>query len=57
MNNTKQELTALNCMSLRSLIDKVNALGIQKNQIVDIVYRNETFSLLYYRDIAVNGGE
>lgn len=42
-------LTAISSMTLRNLINKVNELGVQKEDIVRIVKENETFFLLYYK--------
>jgi len=37
-------------MSLRSLVDKANELGIRKEQIVNVLHFGEMFSLIYYKD-------
>lgn len=46
----EKQLTAINSFTLRNLIDKVNELGIQKEDIVNIIKENETFLLLYYKN-------
>lgn len=38
-------------MTLRSLIEKANEKGISKDDIVTVVKENESFILLYYKEI------
>lgn len=41
--------TAIQARSLRSLVDQANALGLTKDNVVQVVQNDEGFFLLYYK--------
>ena len=50
MENTHKRLTALNADSIRSLIDSVNAIGIQKEDVLMPISTDNGYYLLYYQE-------
>jgi hypothetical protein len=47
--DNKKTMEALLCRTLRELVDTVNAKGIQKDDIVQVVSNNGNYALLYYK--------
>lgn len=50
MKNTQKRLTALNADSLRHLIDEVNEKQIMKDDVLKLIFKDDTYFLLYYED-------
>ena len=50
MKNISRKLTALNADSIRHLINEVNERHIMKDDVLDLVYADDSFCLLYYED-------
>lgn len=48
MKQDNKKMTALFAENSRAIVDKVNSLGIQKDDIVQILPNGEGFILLYY---------
>ena len=48
MKQDNKKMTALFAENSRAMVDKVNSLGIQKEDIVQVLPSNEGFVLLYY---------
>ena len=48
MKQDNKKMTAQFAENTRAIVDKVNALGIQKEDIVQVLPSNEGFVLLYY---------
>lgn len=46
---TMKRLAALHSDTIRGFVDRVNALGIQKEDIVQILRATDGFVLLYYK--------
>ena len=46
--DNKKKMTALFAENTRAIVDKANSLGIQKENIVQILPNNEGYVLLYY---------
>lgn len=47
--DNKKTMEASLCRTLRELVDIVNAKGIQKDDIVQVVSNNGNYALLYYK--------
>lgn len=45
----KKELAVIQSSSLRELVERVNSLGIQREDLVTVFEKDETFFLLYYK--------
>lgn len=50
MEDTGKRLTVLNMHSIRSLVDTINSRGIQKDDILKIIHKEDSYFLLYYED-------
>lgn len=50
MENTHKQLTALNADSIRSLVDSVNEIGIQKEDVLKLISTDDGYYLLYYQE-------
>jgi len=50
MENTHKQLTALNTDSVRTLINMINEMGIQKDDILKIICEQDSYYLLYYEN-------
>lgn len=48
MEQEGKKMTAFYAATTRSIVDKVNTLGLQKEDIVQIVQGSEGYVLLYY---------
>jgi hypothetical protein len=46
---SKKKMEAMYCHTLRGMTEQVNAKGIQKEDIVQVLPSNEGFVLLYYK--------
>ena len=45
----KKVMDAIQAMSLRNLVSQINALGLQKEDILQVLSNEEGFFLLYYK--------
>lgn len=48
MKQTNKKMAAFFAENTRAIVDKVNTLGLQKEDIVQVLPNNEGFVLLYY---------
>lgn len=47
--NDKKQLDTIHTGSLRELVSQVNSLGIQKDDIAQVISNDDGFFLLYYK--------
>jgi len=45
----KKVMDAIQAMSLRNLVSQINALGLQKEDVLQVLSNEEGFFLLYYK--------
>lgn len=50
MENTKKWLVALNLYSIRELVDTINNKNIRKEDVLDLIHKDDSYYLLYYED-------
>lgn len=50
MKNTNKQLTVLNADSIRHLVDAINERTIMKEDVLELVRKEDSYFLLYYED-------